>query len=72
MKSEHSVNYTQIEELQILKQKDVCKKTSLSRTTIWRLVRSNNFPIPILLGTNRTGWYAHEIDEWIRSRPRTK
>ena len=72
MKSKQPINYPQIEELQILRQKQVSKKTSLSRTTIWRLIKTNNFPTPISLGVKRTGWYAHEIEDWMRSRPRTR
>ena len=48
----------------------VQKKTSLSRSTIYRLEAHGKFPARVRLGENSTGWYEHEIEEWLASRPR--
>lgn len=48
----------------------VQKKTSLSRSTIYRLEAQGKFPTRVRLGENSTGYYESEIDAWLASRPR--
>lgn len=58
---------------QILSQKQVCELTNLSRTTIWKLMRENQFPQKISLTNGprgRVGWRADEVQAWIDSRAR--
>jgi len=38
---------------------------------IARLEKAGLFPKRIQLGAGRVAWYAHEIEEWIASRPRS-
>lgn len=52
----------------ILRAPEVCQKTSLSRTTIWRMERAGKFPKRVSLGQNAVGWRSDEIEDWIRSR----
>lgn len=40
-------------------------RTSLSRATIWRRVRSGEFPAPLKLGPNRIAWRESDVDNWI-------
>ena len=40
-----------------------------SRTTLWRKVRSGQFPSPRALSENRKGWLESEIQEWVESGP---
>lgn len=47
---------------------EVCSRTGLSRTTIWRLVRKGEFPPPRRLSSNAVGWIEEEVDGWIRGR----
>jgi len=54
----------------ILRTEDVTRLTGLSRTTLWRLERSGNFPPRVRLGANSVGWVEDEVHEWIASRPR--
>ena len=52
----------------ILRTPEVVKLTGLSRTTIWRRVRSGDFPAPVKLGSlasRSVGWRESEIEEWI-------
>jgi prophage regulatory protein len=57
---------------QILKLPAVKLKTQLSRSSIYRLEAQGQFPKRVLLcpGGVATGWYEHEIDEYLTSRPR--
>lgn len=56
--------------------KEVVHRTSRSRATIYReLERQRDtgtdlFPVPVQVSLGRIGWHEHEIDEWIRTRPR--
>jgi len=49
----------------------VCKATSLSRTTIWRLQQRDDFPQGVRLSTSRVAYPTSEVEKWIESRPRT-
>jgi len=54
----------------IMSLNDVAHATSLSRSTIYRMVNKGTFPQPIALSTKRCGFYVHEVNEWLISRPR--
>ena len=57
----------------IMRTPEVVEITGLSKTTIWRRVRSGDFPAPLRLGslaTRSVGWKEEEIEKWIESRPR--
>lgn len=47
---------------------EVGRRTSLSRTTIWRLCRAGRFPSPVELSAGRVGWSARAVDAWIAAR----
>ena len=56
----------------ILRIPEVVEITGLSRTTIWRRVRSGDFPPPVRLGspaTRSVGWRESEIRKWVADRP---
>lgn len=40
----------------------------LSRVTIWKMRRANDFPQPVKLSPNRVGWKLSAVREWIASR----
>ena len=54
----------------ILRWPAVEKITGRSRSSVWRDIRKGKFPAAVQIGDNAVGWYAHEIHEWIASRPR--
>lgn len=56
--------------MDILRIEQVCAKTRLSRTTVWRRERAGDFPQRIRLGAASVGWSAEEIEAWLASRPR--
>lgn len=53
-----------------LSKKQVMKRTSLSYSTIWRHMRTGDFPQSRKLSSRRVGWLESEIEEWEASRPK--
>lgn len=41
-----------------------------SRQHIKRLEDAERFPKRVVLGINRVGWWLHEVEAWLESRPR--
>ena len=57
----------------IMRIPEVVEVTGLSKTTIWRRVKSGDFPAPVRLGslaTRSVGWYQAKVDGWLEKRPR--
>jgi len=53
-------------EEKVLKAKAVCKKLSISRTSLWRLQKSGKFPAPrSVSGTRFQGWRLSDVESWI-------
>ena len=46
----------------------VMDRTSLSRTTLWRLVRAGQFPKPAQVSPGRVAWAEGAIQGWITSK----
>ena len=40
----------------------------LSRTTVWRMQKSGDFPASVQVSTNRVGWWQSELLAWRRAR----
>jgi len=55
-------------ERKLISIKQVCERTSLSRTTInnWRSV--GKFPLPVPIGEKRFAFVESEIQQWIDER----
>lgn len=43
---------------------------ALGRSTINRMIATGTFPQPVKLTDHRIGWYLHEVQAWMSSRPR--
>lgn len=57
--------------IEVLRLPAVLQRIKLSRTSVYRLESENRFPKRINLGAGHAvGWYAHEIDDWLATRPR--
>ena len=56
----------------VLRMPAVMERTGLSRASIYRLIRADDFPVAIRLGSRAVGWPAHQVDEWIASRKRVR
>jgi predicted DNA-binding transcriptional regulator AlpA len=53
---------------EIMSKREVCARTTLSGTTLWRLVKSNNFPAPIKVSDGRVAWPAEAVERWMKDR----
>ena len=52
------------EELIFLPVREVVRRTSLSDSTIRRMVADGEFPRPVQVGRNRSAWVEAEVVEW--------
>ena len=51
--------------MQLLSREEVLKRTSLSRTTLFRKERSDEFPKAIRISANRVAYNEEDVDSWI-------
>jgi predicted DNA-binding transcriptional regulator AlpA len=63
-------------DVRIVRFREVHELCGLSRSTLWRKMRSREFPKSVKLlkaGGRRgpIGWYAHEIQRYLRERERS-
>ncbi len=61
---------TQVEELRILRIKEVTRLTGLSESTIYAMVEVGTFPKPIRLGKRSVGWRASDVYAWLQAPER--
>ena len=58
----------------VIRTSEVARRLGVSRTTLWRLRRTGDFPPPLRLGTATEhpllGWLERDVDDWLASRPR--
>jgi prophage regulatory protein len=57
-----------MQQQKILRVADAVQKTGLSRSTIYRLLEAEDFPLPIRLSKRAIGWTELQLDEWIAKR----
>jgi prophage regulatory protein len=56
-------------ELQLIRVKEVKRRTGLSVTSIYRAMNAEQFPRQVsLLGRRHVAWIAAEVDRWIEER----
>lgn len=54
--------------LALLRLPEVCRRSGLSRSEIYRRAQQGGFPSPVKLGERASAWPAHEIDAWCAER----
>ena len=54
--------------VRLLSIKDIAKITTLSQSTILRLVAAGAFPKPIKISPNRIAWSDSEVRQWMLAR----
>ena len=54
-----------MEDLRILKLKEVCSIVGLKPSTIYKLMSSGGFPKQIKLTAKSVGWANNEINHWV-------
>jgi prophage regulatory protein len=52
----------------LLRRPEVTRRTGLSRTTVYRLVQTGEFPAPRQIGRRSVAWVEAEVSAWILSR----
>jgi prophage regulatory protein len=57
-----------MEQRNILRIQEVCKRTGLKPSTIYKLVREKTFPPSVSLTSRSTGWPSDVVDGWVTSR----
>ena len=50
--------------------KQVMSRMGWSRTTLWRRVRTGEFPAPVKTGPNSVDWFSDEVDKAQEKLPR--
>ena len=56
----------------LISNKEVVRRTGLSRGTVEYLMQTADFPLPLKLGAHCVRWWSREVDQWILSRERAK
>ncbi|MDD5580876.1 MAG: AlpA family transcriptional regulator [Methylobacter sp.] len=56
----------------ILRVPAAIKKTGISRSTIYTLLKTGEFPKPIKLSARSIGWLESELTDWIEQRASTR
>lgn len=54
--------------ISFLTPKAVCQRTSLSRSTLDRLVAAGDFPAPIRLTDRRLAYEAAQVEAWMQEK----
>lgn len=55
----------------LLNRQDVERRIGLTRSTLYRLMRCDDFPLPVQIGPRSFRWLPSEIEAWIETRPRS-
>lgn len=50
----------------IVRQKEVCHLTGLSKTSLYREVAEGRFPPPLRLGPRMVGWRLSTVQQWVQ------
>ena len=48
--------------------REMIARTSLSRSTIWRMARAGHLPAPVRITSARIGWRESQIAAWLDAR----
>ena len=54
----------------ILRMPEVCAKTGLGKSTIYKKLTDGTFPPPIRLGPRAIGWKMRDVNDWLESPER--
>ena len=46
--------------------------TGLGKSTIYKLIQTEDFPAPVRLAERAVGWKSTDVVEWIKNRPYTQ
>jgi predicted DNA-binding transcriptional regulator AlpA len=57
-----------LDDISFLRLPEVKALTGLSKTSIYELIRGQNFPAPVRLGPRAVAWIKSEIRQWAAER----
>ena len=52
----------------LIRMPEVVKICGLSRASIYRIIKKNDFPAPVKLSAQAVAWVHHEIMKWVEDR----
>lgn len=52
----------------LIRRPEVEARTALSRSRIYQLMETGDFPRPVSLGAMSVAWVSSEVDQWINER----
>ena len=56
----------------LLRIRQILEKTGLSRSSLYRKLKTGDFLEPVSLGDRSVAWVEADLDAWIQSRPPLK
>lgn len=56
----------------ILRAREVIGRLGISRSGFYNLIRDGEFPRAVKVTRQRVGWLEHEVNDFLRSRPRVE
>lgn len=68
IKHERRRNETKTRSVRFLRLQEVLRICGKSRSSIYDAISKGEFPRPVKIGANSSGWIDAEIEAWIRSR----
>ena len=52
--------------------KEVTRRTGLIKGSVYYLLKTSNFPLPVEMGQQIKRWWSSEVNHWMRNLPRAK
>ena len=52
----------------LLRLKEVCRRTGKSRSDIYRCIAEGRFPAPVKLGERSSAWVEAGVSDWVAAR----
>ncbi len=56
-------------DIRVIPLPEVVEITTISRSTLFRMVEKGSFPAPRQIGERRVGWLSDEVQAWLLDRP---
>jgi prophage regulatory protein len=56
-------------DIRVMPLSEVIETTTISRSTLFRMVEEGSFPAPRQIGKRRVGWLSDEVQAWLLDRP---
>ncbi len=57
--------------LRLIRLKEVCEITGLSRSSIYEAMKNSVFPRSVSIGKRSVAWRSTDISDWVESRVAT-